>query len=270
MSADKIYTLLRPFGLTSDEARVYVYLLGSDKQAALQVSRALGIVRTKVYSILGRLIALNLVSLAETGPWKKFQANSYEQLGILINKKKGEINALEASLPTIYEQLAGVEMVKATGSKIVNYKGFEGLKRVVWNSTGAEGTLRVFELAHDISAFLDFDFSEKVRKEWVRKGLKTSRQLTNFKKISSWTNISGFIDIWECRYIAPKVFKMEMEIAVYNNVVAMYQFQENELFCVEIYNNGLAEMQKNLFDYMWERAQRMRPLDKRGAVELVE
>jgi predicted transcriptional regulator len=267
---NKLYTLLKPFGLKKDHTRIYIYLLGEGEVSVLSISRKLGISRSRVYLLLEKLSQLGLVSEVGRKTKRRFVANSYKQFEILTAQKKREVEMLEGSIPPLFQQLGSLEIGKHKKSKIMHYKGIEGLKTVTWNSTEAVGTLRVFELASDMSAFLDFDFSERVRIEYVQKGvLKSSKQLTNFRQIRPWTNISGLIDLWDCRYVDPKDLDMSMEIVVYNETVTMYQFQRKEIFCIEIFNADHAEMIKNLFDYVWSRSAKMKKLGQRGEAVIV-
>jgi len=82
--------------------------------------------------------------------------------------------------------------------------------------------------------------------------------------ILPWTNIVEFIDVWECRYIDPKEFRLNMEIVVYNNVMAMYMYKAEKISCVEMYNECFAETQKIVFDYFWGRGKKMKKTDNRG------
>jgi predicted transcriptional regulator len=268
---DKLYTLLKPFGLKRDHVRVYLYLLGVGEVSVLRISRDLGITRSKVYILLDSLNGYGLVSETGKKTKRRYYANSYKQFEILAHQKRSEAEILESSIPSLFQLLGSVEMGKHKKSRIMHYKGIEGLKTVTWNSTNTVGTLRVFELASNMSAFLDFDFSERVRIEFIRKGLlKSSRQLTNFKIIQPWTNISDFTDLWKCRYVDPKELHLSMEIVIYNETVAMYQFQRREIFCVEIYNADHAEMIRNLFDYVWNRSKKMKKIGQRGKARLVK
>lgn len=267
--SDKLQSLLKPFGLSQNESAIYLHLLERKPTSALVISKDLAISRTKVYALLDKLIEKGLVSVTGKENARRFGANSYQQLEMLVNKRKSELEMLESSLPTIFQQLSSLELSKSNQSKIMNYQGIDGLKTVTWNSTRAKDTLRIFELASDMGAFLDFDFSERVRIEFVKRGLTQSLQLSNFADISPWTNIEEFVDIWDCRYIDPKELHFSTEILVYNDVVAMYQFRDKEIFCVEIYNEDLATMQKNVFHFLWKRGERMRKLDKRGSAKIL-
>lgn len=96
------------------------------------------------------------------------------------------------------------------------------------------------------------------------------KQISNLKKFHGWTDIAEFdTKYWECRYIDPKKLKMEFEVLIYNEVYVMYNVGSKDVFCVEIYNAELAAMQKQVFDYMWNAARKMRITDNRGAAEVI-
>ena len=270
-NVDKLFILLRPFGLKKDDVRVYAYLMGEGETSVLKINRELSISRARIYLILDKLIQIGLVSETGKKTKRRFTANSYKQFEILAAQKRREVEMIEGSIPLIFNHLSSLEIGKHKKSRIMHYQGIEGLKTVTWNSTKAVGTLRVFELASDMSAFLDFDFSERVRIEYVRKGLlNSSKQLTNFKKIHPWTNVVEFVDLWKCRYVNSKDLNMSLEIVVYNETVAIYQFQKMEIFCIEILNADHAEMIKGLFDYVWNRSSKMKKVGSRGEAVLIK
>lgn len=166
------------------------------------------------------------------------------------------------------EQQTGINLGKFNRSQIVEYQGKKGLEQITWNSTKAVDILRVFEVAN-MDAFLDYKTCERIRAEFVRQKLKSSRQLTNLKKIPAWTNVSEFVGIWECRYLDPSEIKTQMEIMLYNDIVAMYQYQRKNIFCLEIHDQDLSDTLKQFYDYIWNRSQQMTLLNPHGAVELL-
>jgi len=261
---DRLIQGLETFGLTADESSVYLYLLRNTERSPLEINREIGISRTKVYLILDNLVEKGLVGEQGREYAKRFYALPYTQLEQLVSQKRREVEILESTAENLYETLSSIEVPASRPSQVKYFRGIDGLKQVTWNSTRAQDTLRVFEAAHDMAAFLDFDFSERVRIEFVKRGLKRSLQVTNFMKIQPWTNIDDFVKLWQPRYIGPKELKMSTEIVVYNDVVAMYQLHQDDIFCVEIQNRALAEMKKELFDFVWSRAKVMKKKGERG------
>jgi len=97
------------------------------------------------------------------------------------------------------------------------------------------------------------------------------RTLTNLKKIPSWTSVSEMIEkYWEVRHVPENQLKIKFEVLIYNDVYVMYRYDGKEVFCVEIYNQELADMQRQTFEYMWRKAKKFKVVDDRGKAELVK
>ena len=57
---------------------------------------------------------------------------------------------------------------------------------------------------------------------------------------------------------------------IYNDVYAVCNYLEKgDVFCFEIYNKNLVQMQRELFENLWKQAREMRITDPRGGAEVV-
>ena len=83
--------------------------------------------------------------------------------------------------------------------------------------------------------------------------------------MGNWTEITQLAtDFWECRYIPKSSFEVTFEILIYNDVYTMYNYQNNDVVGVEIHNKQLADMQGQIFDYLWNSSQPLKLLNKHG------
>lgn len=265
---DKIQNYLFKLNLTLDESRVYIYLNENSKSSALDISRKIHIARTKVYRILDKLIEKKLVVqiLEENG--RKFETTSPKQLEMLLVEKEQELETLKKTIPLVISQLEELHGTNSKNSKVLYYEGISGLKQITWNSLKAKGELLIYEVGTDMSAFLDKKFSEKVREELVLRKILT-RQLTNHKKICDFTNVTSLVKkYWEVRYVSPADLKMNFEVLIYNNVYVAYNYSGKDIFCVEIYNQSLADMQRQLFEFVWKKSKVMKIISDRGGAEV--
>ena len=147
------------------------------------------------------------------------------------------------------------------------YRGVEGLKQVSYNALKAEKILRVYEVEH-ISDFLPQEFSEYFRREAVKRGIMT-HDLTNKKSFPEFTNVTEMIRNYsQFRYIDPQKLTISFEVLIYNDVYATYSYKEEEIFCVEIYSQELARMQKQIFDFIWPEATPLKFTSDRGAASI--
>lgn len=266
--SDTLLSLLKPYGLTTEEADIYLFLLKNGFVSALEVSKTLRIGRTRVYRLLDKLVKRQLVveKLGERG--FQFGAASPQRLHQLSIEKELEARALKKALPSLVKELESL-MPSAFGkkSKVLFYEGMEGLKQVSYNITRADGLLRVFEVEH-MSDFLDFEFSESVRKELVENKIMTY-DLTNKKSSPAHTDQTELVKHYsQLRYIDPKKLRIQFEVLIYNDVYATYTYKGDEVFCVEIYNEELATMQKQIFDFIWAQAQPLKYINDRGAATI--
>ncbi len=261
--ADNYIKSLSFYGLSTDEARIYYYLLKEPGTSALMLSKKLKIARTKIYRVIEKLIEKSFVIEQVEGYGKRFVAESPEKLMQIVKQKEDELNILKNTAPILINDLNNIEKISGKNSKILHYQGIEGLKQVTWNSTKAKDKLRIFELASNMEEFMPREFSERARKEFVKNQVKIN-QLTNYTEIHEHTEIKDLIKYWDIKYIAPNEFKINFEILIYNNVYTMYNFRNNDVFIVEIYNKELADMQRQIFDSFWKKAKPMSKINGQG------
>lgn len=265
---DRIKHDLIQLGLEKEEAEIYLYLKKKGLSTALEVSKNLSIGRTKVYRITDKLYKLGLIEQVMKSRGFKFKATSSLELNKLLLDKKLEVNKLESLLPLTISKLENLETNSKEDSNVKYYKGIEGLKQVTWNSLKAKKEILIYEMVSDMSKFLDKEFSEEVRLELVKRKIKT-KQLTNHKSIKEYIKVTQkVLKYWEVRFIDPKDLKLSYEFLVYNNTVAMYNVQSDNVFCVEIIDKRLANMQKMLFNFVWKNAKSMKIVNEFGRAEL--
>lgn len=267
--SDNYINLLKPFGLNDVEASIYLYLLQKGFSTVLQISGTLHIARTKVYRLLDKLQDKQLVQCKLDERGMKFGATDPEKFNQFIIEKQQEIEKLKQTLPSLLPYLNNLNVHQNKNSKILYYKGIEGLKQVSWNALKAKNKLRVFEVEH-ISDFLPLEFAEEFRQEQVNRKI-TTFDLTNKKSLAAFTKVTELFPTFsQFRYISPDKLKIKFETLIYNDVYATYTYKNEEIFCVEIYNQDLADMQKQLFDFIWQNAQPLQFTDNFGTAKLVK
>jgi len=267
VQSDNPLNLIKPFGLSSDEGRVYLDLLTSSFSSVLLISKRLHIGRTRVYRLLDKLRAKQLVEFKLDERGMKFGAATPQKFEQLLIEYEQKISSLRQSLPSLVEHLRKLRANLPHQSKVLYYQGIEGLKQVNYNLTKAEGLLRVFEMEH-LSEFLPEKFSEEVRQTLVDRKVMT-HDLTNKQSFPGFTNVKKMISNFSrFRYVDPNKLKINFEVLIYNDVYATYTYKDKDIFCVEIYNPRLAEMQKQLFDFVWNQAEEMEFTDLRGGARV--
>lgn len=264
---DNLISLIKPYGLSAEESRIYIFLLRNGFSTALHMSRTLKIGRTKVYRLLDVLQKKQLLETKVDERGMKFGSAHPNKFNQLISIQEQTVASLKQTLPDLISQLNHILPQAGSSSKVLYYEGVEGLKQVSYNITRAQGLLRVFEMEH-LSDFVSKDYAEMIRLKLVEKGIFT-RDLTNKKSFSDYTNVTEMIGKFsEFRHVPPEKLKINFEVLIYNDVYTTYTYKNDVVFCVEIYNEHLAEMQKQIFDFIWNQARRMKFISNKGAAKL--
>ena len=265
---DNLIIMFQKHGLSTEEAEIYGYLCQKGFSSALSISRELHVGRTKVYRILDKLVEKELVQKKLDDMGMKFGATDASKFEQLVSEKEAEVTKLKESLPEFISKVQSLSKTSQYKSKILYYKGVEGYKQVTYNSTKAKGVLRIIERVNDMSVIVPKSFAENIRRMFVENKIHT-RQITPFKTLTAWTDVKDFVKKYsEARYIPPEKLKADFEVLIYNDVYALYTTEGPDAFCIEIYNPELAEMQKQIFDFLWKSGQKMEFTDKHGSARL--
>lgn len=264
---DNLQQLLIDFGISAEEVTIYLALLGRSPQSALELSKALNMGRTKVYRLVEDLGEKGLVATIVDEHGNKFSANSPKQLELILKQKETELEKLKQKSSTLFTELEKLTSQTQGETKVLYYKGIEGLKQITWNSLAAKDGIRIYEIAN-LEGFLDKEFSEKVRFEIIERQIFV-KQLINHTHYPAFTDLKRIVrEFWDLRYINPQEIKIDPEVLIYNNVYAMYRYEQGEIFAVEIYNQKLADMQKQIFEFVFKHSQKMTILNDEGEAEL--
>jgi sugar-specific transcriptional regulator TrmB len=265
---DNDIELLKPYGLERDEALIYLYLLENSDLSALNISRGVGIPRTKVYRLLDKLIDKRLVIQGLESTGFRFVASDPSELGLAILRRENELISLREMLPEVVGKLESRLGRGRGGSKIKYYRGTRGLSQVNWNLLGARGELLSFEVT-TADAYMPQAEAEKLRKALVERKILT-RTITNKEKIEPFTKVTELVEKWwEIRNVTVDILDIKADIFIYNDIFTVCNYLENgDVFCFELQNKLVAQMQRQMFEAMWQTARKMRLVGNEGGARL--
>lgn len=259
---------LQSFGLTGEEANIYLEIFQGRGDTALALSRTTKLARTKVYRILDNLVSKGLIvtKLGERGT--RYGAIPADQLELLLSDKELELKKLKSLLPSLQLSLNSLSTKENTSPEITYFHGLDGLKQVTFNSLKAKGELLTYELSN-MNAFLTRDEAEDFRRRFVQNKVMI-KTLTNATHMDAWTDVTEMVkSYWELRHLPPLGKPFQFEILIYNDIYCMYRYVGDDIFCVEIKSQELADMQKHLFEYLWRAATPFTVLNPHGEAKVV-
>ncbi|MFO0970777.1 MAG: helix-turn-helix domain-containing protein [Candidatus Saccharimonadales bacterium] len=247
---NKVVRYLKQLGLEREQALVYLFLLQNGQNTVLAISKGLKTGRTKLYPLLEELAEKQLVVIHERHYGTSYEAQKPEVIEFLVSEHERKAEALRSSLPAAVNILENLQQQSPTHTKIVEYRGIDGLKQMNFNLSKATKEYRVFELA-GLDKHLGTHFAQKMRERYQERNLKSFDITNNPDRAKEpGAELPGS----QTAYISPSVFKIEFETYIYDNVVGLLNYESNDIFGVEIYSEKLARQQTQLFNLLWNQA----------------
>lgn len=264
---DELIAMMAKYGVEEEESRVYLDLVRKGQRTVLQLSRDLGFGRTKIYRILRDLKDKDLVREEVLDYGSSFEASPVGNLDLILSVKKRELETLERSHKQLISLIRNFGSKETADSRVLNYKGIEGLKQILWNQRRARRIIRTF-VSSVMSKHIDFDYGDEIRQSFIKNNVKIV-EIRNEKHIARWTNLPEIVKShWEAYYLSPENFKMEFEFAIYNDIFSVYHEEDGQFFCVEIVNSKVSSMMSGIFDFILRKSEKMRILNLQGEAEV--
>ncbi len=249
----KVVTFLKQVGLDTEQAALYIFLQENGPSTVLAMSRGLATGRTKLYPALEQMVKKQVIAMHERHYGTTYEALPPENLEFLVSEHERRASGLRHNLTAAVHALRSARAVSPSGSKVLEYQGIDGLKQMNWNLMKAKDHYKVFELdALANHATVGKHFADKMHVIEADKKLVTYDLTNNLKRLNDQTSYDSKRNHFA--YIDPKVFKIEFETFIYNNVVTLISYDKDDIFGVEIYNDKLAHQQEQVFDLLWSQA----------------
>ena len=243
---------LQQLGLSPEEERIYSTLVELGSATVLAIARAASVNRTTTYRLLEKLKASGLVEEMVDEHKSIFRVSGSHMLEQAVRAKEAESKLLRDLLPSISPLISSVGQNQQPGTKVLFYRGSEGIKQMIWNVLKAKNEVvgYTYRSVWEITGL-------KFAHDWYREFKE--RQL-HFKDIYSDAYLFGknppeiieHKENFASRYVPASLLDINHQEDIYNDVIGLYNWYEGEVFGVEIYNEKIAAMHKQLFEIVWK------------------
>lgn len=253
---------LAALGFSKEETALYVGLVKYGPMTLLEASRKTKIERTKLYRLIETLAERGIIEEIPEYKRRTIKAADISTIELLVKERERKDTFLKQSFLEFSGQLEDLQSKQFPGNNVIYYRGREGMRQMTWHILRCKGLLRMYshsfwnEIVGD--AFVvnlnrelndrrikvhDLYSDEYIRyaKEWVSKERKQKHQDLD------WS-------LFDSRYLPEKLIKVHLNLDIYNDVAAYYYWQDDEIFGVEIYNERVATLQKQIHDVLWGMA----------------
>ena len=195
----------------------------------------------------------------------KYEATSLDVLHTKVEELSENVSRLEKDYFEASEMIENIHKVNKSEVKVIHYDGAEEVKQLLWNSLSPNDG-KVYSFGYrTLREAVGRNFVEKWWTESVRRNIinfiltnPKSSEIKNSYKTLDDKAFKQFgtskSNVWRERVLPGKVFKIRYETFIYNNVFAVVQWKKGDIFGVEIYNQEVADQEKEIFKVLWGMA----------------
>lgn len=253
-SKQSVRKIIHSIGGETDIADLYFALTVYGPQTISQLARNAHIERTKVYRLLETMQSFRLVEIELHPKRNIIKAAPLSSVLPIITQKQHELKEAAQTLPQL-EALLSKQTLTSPLTKVQFYQGQEGAKQMLWNQTKAKGeTLSI--LYQNMQSHTGEDFYTRWAERSNERGL-SFRSLVGDEFIKSqkeWAGVhsSGMLKNWHGRYISSSDHAIQFWTCLYDDVVAYFSWHEHEIYGIEIYNQAIADANRDFFESLWK------------------
>lgn len=256
INKQSVFDFFRKLGCSEAEIKIYLILLERGDLTTLEISRQLNLPRTTIYRKLEEMKEKGLVEEVIEEYKTKARSVSLETLEKLLKEKERAMDELKDLFPQIKKSVLEINDHGQDLTKVLYFRGKEAVSRMTWGALKTKGIFRGYTF-RQFAELVGFRNALVYKEEWNRSGNK-GREIfsdTYMKHLREKPNLdTGKWLNWESRYLPSSKLNITHQYDIYNDVIAIYNWYEGEVFGVLIRNKKVADMQKQIFDLLWEKA----------------
>lgn len=256
-SANLVSAYFEKLGLEPEIATLYMALHTYGPQTISQLSRNARIERTRIYRMIDRLAETHLIETETHYSRTILKAAPASNLQLVLTKREEELRSLKDELKGVREALDSTSLSSPL-THIQFYRGAEGVKQMMWNQTKAT-TENVAVLYENMQKRTSGAFFERWVERANSRGIGFRGIISDhfIKTQQDWyaSHANERLEKWQARYVPDTVFRITHSTIVYDGVVGYFNWKDNEIFGVEIYNPEIADAQRQFFEMLWQQLQ---------------
>jgi hypothetical protein len=254
---ETVRTYFAKLGLEAEIADIYLALHAHGPQTISELSRNSRVERTRIYRLIDTLMESSLIEVETQYKRGIIKAAPIANVHILISRREQELKNLQDELDLI-ERVLGRNSLSSPATRVQFYRGPEGVKQMFWNQTKHKNSEDLSILAENMQVHTGAAFFER----WVSRqneNNRFSRSIISDSFLKSQKEWRAKYDTtrhhkWQARYVAPSKFTITNSTVIYDDVTSYYNWKDGEIFGIEIYNQEIADTQRQLFELLWTQA----------------
>lgn len=240
----KIKSVLLDIGLNEKEVLVYIAALSLHDCSLLQLAHKAHIKRTTVYAVVESLVEKGLLGTYQSKSGTRVRAQDPEQLLAQAEKRVSDVHS-------IMNDLSHLHRSDETTPQVTFYKGKKGYHTVLEDSLKKHSADICFVATgeENLKVMTDDYIYEYYVPTRVKRRIR-SRELIFPKDLDKFTVLDHQKDLREIRVLPDQFYSIASK-AIYGDKVALFSSAQ-EAVCTLIESPAIADLERNLFEYMWQ------------------
>ena len=243
MNIDNI-KILSEFGFTTDQATIYMSLLGKKELSITEISIETQIKRPTCYEYIEEMLAKNYIHRVPVG--KKFHYAATPPTKI-VERIRSRIKKLDESLTDLNEIYSNSQQKP----KVTFHEGKSGIREIYKDSFGTVGdALSIFPADEYFKqySFEEFTENERLIADTKFKSKDLIIDGKAFKKVDTFLKELGNNNKIIKRL--PSEFKTSVDVLVYGSKVALISLKNTSAVVID--NQEIAELFTTIHTHLWK------------------
>lgn len=261
MDREIVSKTLKTLGFKNHEILIFFALIKNGPLTISEISKYTQIPRTTVHRVIIMMLKKELVERIIKHKFNLIKAQDPEYLKVILKEKVSTINNVEKNINSVVSSLKAYSTPAIKRTEVMYYEGREGIKQLLWNELSAK--TEVLSLTYrTLSEITGKEFIIRWWNENIQRKIKnkcignpgTSEMKNAVDKDIKEKYLPTPPILLEERIIKKNVIKIIQETFLYNNVYAIVQWDRNQAFGIEIYNEVVADQEREIFKILWKMA----------------
>ncbi|MBI2564389.1 helix-turn-helix domain-containing protein [Candidatus Woesearchaeota archaeon] len=239
---DKYSEVLKEFGLSENEVKVYITLLKTGESGVQNLAKNAGLPRTTTYHLLESLSQKGLVSHIDKNKIRYFQAANPKIIPEILEEQKKHIKEIIPELLTIAETFTEKPKVEV-------YEGIKGIKTILEDTLETKKEILHYGDIISLQNSLKYIFPQFINKRVEKKipiKILCKKEAAHKELLETAKK-----QYREFKFI-PSNYTFKSSIFIYNKKVAILSLQQEPYYGIIIDNEDFHQTQKNMFELLWQ------------------
>ncbi|HLD61205.1 MAG TPA: helix-turn-helix domain-containing protein [Patescibacteria group bacterium] len=244
---------LEKLGLGENEAQLYAAMLRHPKSTVQELQTRSPFPRTMLYYVLNRLVQAGLVSAVKEHWRTVYIAESPERLYDLLAEKEKEFMKDAEAVRELIPELKEKYRLAGERPGVRTMEGIDGYKKALDDIIISKPTT-VYAYADVVNKKPGIEIREAFDTKRIAKKIQKRVLLFDTSAAREELKKYPYNDFTQFRVITDRLTAFAVDLQLYDGKILYTTYEGREPIAILVEDKMLFEMQKSIFDALWQKA----------------